>query len=267
MPVSGESAYSYDLSLPDILQAGRPNTVSLTVRHQGSIVVPSSATFTLYPNGDQTAVIDAAVASISAAGVVSYTIPAAVLDASLSGRDYGAGWMETWHITIDGVEIPRNRPAAMSIRPIEPTVSDADLLAEHPDIIAYAVNGTTTLQTVRDAAWGDIVRRWLQAGGSTWNIGDSGLFHESHRELTFAKFWLNTAKSNGNETLVELATQHRKAYESAWNRIVAQYDRDQDGRLDDPNAIEAGPVIMHRGSTIPTTIRRPWGRYRRPVIL
>lgn len=259
MPISGEIAYSVNTDLPDIIQSGRPCTVSITLTTSGATVTPSAATFTLYTPGQTAPVLDAVSATISGAGVVSYNIAAAVLDPTLSGRNFGPGWLEVWTLTVGGVDLTYNRPAALSIRPIVPTVSDDTLLAEHPDMIAYAVQGTTTLQTVREAAWGDIVRRWLQAGGSTWNIADSGLFHEAHRELSLSKFWRNTAKSQGNESLVELGESHRKAYEAAWTRISVQYDRDQDGRIDDPDDIEPNPVVIHRSATRATRrSARPW---------
>ena len=259
MPISGEIAYSANVDLPDILQSGRPNTVSVTLTASGATVTPTAATFTLYAPGQTTAVLDAVAATVGGSGVVTYSIAAAVLDPTLSGRTYGTGWQEVWTLTVDGVDRPFPRSAAMSIRPITPTLSDDTLLAEHTDILAYATQGTTTLQTVREAAWGDIVRLWLQAGGSTWNIADSGLFHEAQRELAFAKFWRNTAKSQGNDTLVDLSETHRKSYEAAWSRIAVQYDRDQDGRIDDPDEIEPNPVIINRSATRgPRRRTRPW---------
>ena len=259
MPISGEIAYSVDTDLPDILQSGRPCTVAITASVSGSGVVPSAATFTLYAPGETAAVLSAEAATVNGtSGQCTYQIAASVLDPTVAGREFGPGWMETWVLTIDGGDLTYNPPAAMSIRPITPTVSDETLLAEHPDILAYAASGTTTLQTVREAAWGDIVRRWLQSGGATWVIADSSVFHEPHRELALAKFWRNTAKSQGNDALVDLGEQHRKSYEAAWSRISAQYDRDQDGRLDDPEARESGPVVIHRSAVKAyRTQRRP----------
>lgn len=266
MPVSGELYYSYDVAQPDILQAGRPNTVALTVRHRGAIVTPDSATFTLYPNGSQTAVIDAQAATITAEGVSTYTIPAATLDATVSGRDYGAGWMETWAVTIGGVVYTRNRPAAMSIRPIEPTVSDQDLIDEHSDLLALAPSGTTNLEKYRASAWGDILRRWIREGGCLWNIGNPGLFFECERELALGKFFMDIAKNDGNEGYQQAYEHHRREYAAKWKAIAAQYDRDQDGRLDDPDSVEAGPTIVHRGVSVPYRAHRRRGR-RRLVLL
>jgi len=265
MPISGEIAYSADLDLPDLLQSGRPCSVALTISASGATIVPSAATLTLYAPGQTDPVLDAVSATVAASGVVSYTIAAAVLDPTLPGRTYGPGWLESWSVTIGGVDYPFNRPAALSVRPIVPTVSDETLLSEYPDLLAYSVQGATTFQAIRETAWGDIVRRWLQGGGATWNIADSSLFHEAHRELTLAKQWRLSAKSHGNDALVELAKEHRQSYEAAWSRIAAQYDRDQDGRIDDPEEVEPNSMVLNRSAT--RAVRRVPSRNRGTMVI
>lgn len=259
MPVSGEVAYSVNTDLDDVLQEGRPNVVSLAVRASGSVVSPDSGTFTLYPNNDTDAVITAQSVTIGADGISRYTIPAAVLDHTLDGRDYGTGWMEVWDITISGTAYQWSRPAAMALRPISPSVSDETLLAEHPDLLAIAPSGTTTFQTYRDSAWGDIVRRWLREGGAVWPIANPSIFHEAHRELSLGKLFANIGKSDGNQAFMDTASAHRRQYESAFTAIVAQYDRDQDGRLDDPDKVEARNGVIHRSAA---TTWQPRYRYR-----
>ena len=160
MPISGEKSYSVRVTVPDVLQSGRDNVVALEVQHDGATVHPSSGTFTLFAQRSA-AVITAAATSFSA-GRSHYTIPSSALDTTVAGVDYGDGWLEEWALTISGVVYTWTRPAALAKRPISPSVTDTDLLAEYPDLANYWGSGRTNAQTFIDSSWDDIVGRWVR---------------------------------------------------------------------------------------------------------
>lgn len=237
MPVSGETSYSVRVTVPDVLQSGRSNAVALEVQHAGAVVTPDSGTFTLYAQG-QTAVVDAAAVVISG-GVATYTVPSAVLDTTVAGVDYGDGWLEEWTLSIGSVDYTWTRPAALAKRPISPSLTDTDLLAEYPDLANYWGSGRTNAQTFITSAWQDIVRRWLREGGAWWPVASPYVFFEAHRELTLSKLWRYIGKSDGNEVFVDLSEKHGREYARQFQTIATQYDRDQDGRIDDPDSLES----------------------------
>ena len=90
-----------------------------------------------------------------------------------------------------------------------------------------------------DSAWDDIVRRWLREGGAWWPIASPYVFFEAHRELTLSKLWRYIGKTNGNEVFVDLSEKHGREYARQFQAIATQYDRDQDGRVDDPDTLES----------------------------
>jgi len=237
MPVSGERSYSVRVTVPDVLQAGRDNLVALEVQWEGEAVHPDSGTFTLYGQGS-TALIDAQATTFHA-GESQYTIPASVLDTAAAGVNFGDGWLEEWALTISGVVYTWTRPAALAKRPISPSVTDTDLLAEYPDLANYWGSGRTNAQTFIDSSWQDIVRRWLREGGAWWPVASPYVFFEAHRELVLAKLWRYIGKSDGNEVFVDLSEKHQREYNRQFQTIATQYDRDQDGRIDDPDSLES----------------------------
>jgi hypothetical protein len=237
MPVSGESSYSVRVTVPDVLQSDRSNAVALEVHFEGALVAPSSGTFTLFAQGS-TPVVDAQPVTISGS-VARYTVPSSALDTTTAGVEFGDGWLEEWALTIDGVEYTWTRPAALAKRPISPSVTDTDLLAEYPDLANYWGSGRTNAQTFIDSSWQDIVRRWLREGGAWWPVASPYVFFEAHRELVLAKLWRYIGKSDGNEVFVDLSEKHQREYNRQFQVIATQYDRDQDGRVDDPDTLES----------------------------
>jgi hypothetical protein len=212
MPVSGETSYSVRVTVPDVFQAGRDNAVALEVQHNGDTVHPSSGTFTLFAQGS-TAVVDAQATTFHA-GRSEYTIPSSAFDTTVAGVEYGDGWLEEWALTISGTVYT-------------------------PDLATYWGNGRTNAQTFIDSAWNDIVRRWLREGGAWWPVASPYVFFEAHRELTLSKLWRYIGKSNGNEVFVDLSEKHGREYARQFQAIATQYDRDQDGRIDDPDTLES----------------------------
>jgi hypothetical protein len=265
MPISGETAYSVRVTVPDVLQSGRDNVVALEVQHAGETVHPSSGTLTLFAQG-ATAVISAAATTFHA-GRVQYTIPAAALDTTADGVEYGDGWLEEWALTISGTVYTWTRPAALAKRPISPSVTDTDLLAEYPDLANYWGSGRTNAQTFIDSAWHDITRRWLREGGAWWPVASPYVFFEAHRELTLSKLWRYIGKSDGNEVFVDLSEKHQREYARQFETIATQYDRDQDGRVDDPDRLEARHGVVHVNTPTAYSPRRGGGlRGRRYLI-
>ena len=65
------------------------------------------------------------------------------------------------------------------------------------------------------------------------------VFFEAHRELVLAKLWRYIGKSDGNEVFVDLSEKHQREYNRQFQTIATQYDRDQDGRVDDPDTLES----------------------------
>jgi hypothetical protein len=246
---NAETLYSVRTSYPDVLQIGRDCTISLPVSRSGSTVAPSAATVAVYGPGGA-AVVSTTSASI-VDGVATYTIAAALLtgegDATL-----GEGWQEVWTLTLpDGTVRTYDREAALARRPIAPALEVDDLVDQYSQITA--IKGTIDLQTVIDATWGVIVRRWIKSGNLTYLVKSPYILGDCHRELALARFFRELYQLRNSDNYLQLATTHQREYERQWGEINVTTDYDHDGRVDDTERRER-PALLIQPNVMPSPV-------------
>ena len=125
MVPNGETNWSFRAVYPDVLARGGTNTLSGTLQYDGTAAVVSAATFNLY-RPDGVAVTGCTLAL--AANVATVTVPAASLPATLP---LGEGYQEVWTFTISGVAYTYQRPAALALYQLVPSIHKSD--APMPD--------------------------------------------------------------------------------------------------------------------------------------
>ena len=232
MAASGETLYSARTPYPDVLQLGRDNVVSLRISRSGSAVAPTAGTFSLISPGGSKIVDAQAITVVDS--VATFTVSAATLSLSTANVTLDNGYQEVWTLTLTGETVARtwDREAAIARRPISPSLTVEDLLDEYAEL--NRLRGATNLQSLLEAAWGDIVRRWIREGGLTYTVKSHDAFFEAHRELVLMRFWRNMlAARPGSEGYDALVEQHRGQYEAAWAAVNVTLDLDGDGEVDD----------------------------------
>jgi hypothetical protein len=245
VPLNGETVYTFTTQLADRLRHNARQVVTMQVYNSGSLVEPDACTFSLLsPNG--TSVITDQTAPFTSGSGNQYTIAAGVLDKSLDNIDLGEGWQEVWKITLDGNVREIDREVILALRPLEPTVSDADIEGELPSYFDWVSD--TTAQAQITAAFREIVRRWSREGGATYLAKSRWAFHDALLYLSIAKGLRNLGAERDSAEMTELANHYQGKYEAAWPEITTTMDNDHDGRPDDPSRRTRPPSVIQRNA-------------------
>lgn len=247
---SGSTLYSVRIPYPEILTLGQDNPVALEVSRDGAAVAPTSGTFTLRAPGGAS-IIDAQPVVITG-GRATFSIGAAFLQEGASNVTLSEGYQIVWSLVVDGETLTRDRPAAVARRPISPALAVQDLLDEYAEL--DRLKGAIDLQALLDAAWGDIVRRWIREGGLTYQVKTPGAFFEAHRELALMRFWRNLAAARpGSDQYQTLVEHHKGQYEAAWAAVNVQLDLDNDGRPDDVTSRARRGAVLQPNTPPPSS--------------
>jgi hypothetical protein len=258
MVPSGETLYRVNVPYLSMVVRGRDNDVQAAFELPNGSPATSELTACTYslldPGG--VAVVDAVAATV-ALGVASYTIPAATLPATLA--PLGEGWQEVWDATLDGVAKSYDVEAALVLRPLYPVLTQADLVADYPDLAATRGVTVTTDEGFITQSWqDDVINRLIGEGHLPYLIKSAPAFKRAHKEATHARRfrWLGSKQRDG-AAFVRLAETHQKRYESAWKAINFRTDDNHDGRVDDPGSRRSSARVVHRNaSPSPTRKRR-----------
>lgn len=218
-------AYQVDWPLPELLEKGRDNVVTLPVRRSGAAVVPSVASVSLYNEADQLVVADG-VATISG-GVASYTISSA----TLATESLSEGWRIVWSATIAGTAYTFDNEAALVRRRLFPVVDHQVLYGRvsrlDPDDAAV-IHKRSDFEGLLQDAWVQIQQRLIEAGRRPWLIVSPSSLREATLQLWLHLIYDDLAHG-GSDDLTERAETHAERYESAWAKVRFKYDEDDDG--------------------------------------
>lgn len=248
MTTAAEPLYSIRTPYPDVLTVDRDNEVAWALYRDGEVVAPDSATWSLLaPDGTEVA-SDASV-SPGADGVCRITITAATLPSATIAK--GEGYQQVFTPTIDGkVYGPFDRETAVSLRPLYPVITDADLLDEFPTLAQHRGSSATSFQQWIDAAWKRIIGRLIAEGHMAYLIKSSWAFRLAHLELARALFERHVTRQLKRTGSPEDDEKLFGPYEAAWSQISFAVDGDHDGRVDDTTKRESpGAAMVHRNQS------------------
>jgi len=242
MPIASEVGAAFRVRVPPVLVRGADSGVRLESRLGPNAVTPSAASYRLAgPTGDTLHTENSPTIS---GGVVSLTVPASVLPATLT---YGGGYREFWTLTIDGVEQVATRPAYLAAYPLHCPVTQLDLENEYPDI-ATSYRGLSSMQEFIDAAWADTVVRMLSAGKWPEAVVDVETLIPYVRESALYRLFRSLSRSEDVAgPYSRLADDHRQAAATAWGRVSYRRDDDQDGIADSDDRHGTMTILRRAG--------------------
>lgn len=222
-----EVGYSVRLGLPQLIERGRDNVVSVAVYRDGALVAPSAGSVTLTnPAGVTVATV--------AITVVSSVAQATISAASVAAEQLGDGWRILWTLTLAGVVRTFTHEAALVRSAFSAPIADADLYRR---VSALDPNGgrplstLTTYQQYIDEAHEVIGARLINQGRRPWLIMSPGALRELYVVLTLALIFEDFT-TRQSEVFREDAMRYRAQYEAAWAGLRFAYDEDQDGRAE-----------------------------------
>lgn len=215
-----ETRHTVRFAVPDMIVRGVSHTLRAPVYLYGALVVPASATVSVYDAGGVVRV-SAASATITS-GVAMYTIGSGVL----TGQPLGERWVVEWAITLTGgaVLTPRN-DAALVRNGLWPVVTDLDLIRRVPSLSTQDGRGATSNVSYQDAldeAWNEIQLRLIARGNRPNLILEPSALRMVHLHLAAALVFENESSRLGTAH-AERAAMHRAEYEQHWTELNPRY--------------------------------------------
>lgn len=231
---TGETLYYFRRNTKPVLQRARANEMELAAYRDGALAAPSAGTYSLFaPRADIAAATPVSTGAVVVAGsIATYTVPAVDLPTTLT---LGPGYLEQWVLTMPDTRVyTLRRPVVVGLFQLFPPISEADLVAgEYPDLlVSLGASGSTTLQSLMDAAWRHVIRR-LEAHGR-WPdvIVDSSDVFDWHRHETLRRAFGSMLMRQDSERWRELFIEHRDEAKSARQGLRITADRNRDGMPD-----------------------------------
>ena len=252
---SAETLYTVRTPYPDLIERAREQVVSLPVYRDGALVAPtqSGSTFSLY-KPDGSALIAAASVTVTGS-VATYAIPAATLPATLT--PLGDGWREEWALKMGSETTARNyrREAALVLRTLYPTVTDADMVALYPDFVTQLGTTGTSFQSQIDAAWGRVLRTLLRRGVLSYLIVDASALHDWHENETLAAVYRSFFRGSGVDKWEKLWKHHEALANAASTTAAPTMDDNHDGKADDADRKAIGVPIHPNAAPARATLK------------
>lgn len=256
---SGEIAYTFRNSAPDVLQRARTQAVRLEAYRDGALVPPTSGTFTLIDPGGTALVAAAAITVVNEAA--QYTVDAADIPETVSLSEL---YQQRWALVMpDGTTRTVRRECAIARFLFHPPVADVDLTTEYPDIIDSLGEADQTAQPFIDGATGKVLRKLFKSGQWPDIMLSSDAFYDAIYELTLYRIfkWLyrETATNGGTSRWERLMDIHKAEADKAWQGFTSRIDNDHDG-LPDELGRQAASTVIHR-NVAPYRTRRRTARW------
>lgn len=244
MPIPSDVGLTFRVRAPEVYERGASHTSRLEARIGGSLVTPSSGTFTLYDEGG-TVVYTAAV-SISSS-VATVTVPGASLPSSLA---FGDGYHEEWALVVSGSTVTGRREAYMSRKALHCPITQADLEAVHPRLATTMGNAASSLQGFIDEAWADTLVQLVAVGQWPEAVVEPTQLRVFVRELSLYYVFrsLLTGSGASGDRYQGLSDEHRGRAEAAWGSVRFRQDFDQDGVADSEARKSAGGGVVSRNA-------------------
>jgi len=240
---AAETIYTVRTPYPDLIERARAQVVSLPVYRSGALVAPTDlgSTYSLY-KPDGTALVSAAAVTVTGS-VATYTIPAATLPATLT--PLGDGWREEWALMMGTETSARlwRRDAALVLRALFPTVTDADMVALYPDIVTQLGAAGSSFQAQIDAAWGRILRSLLRRGVASYLIVDASALHDWLENETLASIYRSFFRGQGGDRWKILWDHHQALATAASTTAAPLTDKNHDGKADNQDRATVGRPI------------------------
>ena len=230
---------NYVHKLPRFLRRGRAYTLDLTPLDGASVAV-TACTYSLFDSAG-VVVIDGEAATV-VGGIASYSLTAVKLD----GEDFGSGYIEEWTATIGGDEYIFPRSVYLVRREPRAVLGDSDLSAIHSDIVLELPAGETTWRGVRSEAFAQLLAYLIGRGHNPAEIRNLAGLRAAHLWWTIVLIAadLDTTTSGPGKW----AKRHAEAKASrkeALDSLVLEFDRDEDGAVDDVEAGEPGVFLTN----------------------
>lgn len=229
----------------DYLVQGRDNDISCPLWLGAALVAPSAGgTVSIY-DASNTAIVSAAVITVTA-NIATYTVLAASLPSTLAR---GMGWRIEWTLTVSGKPKVYRNAAGLVKAELAPVVADGDLFRRErgldPDGTA-PICTLTDYQSFRDEAW-VIIIGWLTAKGNLPHlIMEPAALREWHITLTLHLIFQDF-RTRLNETWKEKSDDYRGQAKEARDGLAFEYDTTDSGISDGRRKRGANPTVFLGG--------------------
>lgn len=227
--------YTARFALPDLLEQGQDATVQCPVYRAGELVAPSEGTVVVYDRaGEEVFAADVEISD----DIAHATVP----EADLDGLELSDGWRVEWLLLMPDGHRHRFRNDAHLVRyRLYPTITDADIgrrLRALDPASASVITTSTTYQGEIDEADIELQLRLIERGQRPWLIATPSALRQTWLTLTIAII-LEDLAVRDPDAYAARAKDWRARYEAALSSATLQYDRDQDGLVDQPGEREA----------------------------
>lgn len=226
---------------PDVLERGRPNTLTCPLWASGAVVQASAGTITIY---DRSGAVVVTATLTGLPGTASYTYtPPSTLQRSL-------GWRVEWVLTIAGVERVFQNDAALARVTLAPVITDVDLYRRASSLDpsrAHCIHSETTFQDKIDEAFATIQTRLLQDSRRPHLIISASALRQVEIELTLGMIYEDFGQRL-NEAYRQIAVDFYAAYEREWGRLSFVYDPSDDGAPANAARQKVAPLVFLCGA-------------------
>ena len=191
----------------------------------GSLVAPTSGTFTLY---DPAGAIVSTSAVVVSGSIATATIPAIDIPATTS---FGTAWRVVWSLVIATATEEFANSAHLVRSVLRPVVADVDLFRRVSSLDpsgAAPISSVADFQDYRDEAWASLVAQVAGNGPLPYLIMEPTALREAHILLSLQLIFEDFS-TRLNEVYAERAEIYAMRYAAAFDRLRFAYDEDQDG--------------------------------------
>jgi hypothetical protein len=226
--VAAWADYQARIGRPLYLERERPTYLEIGLYTGGALATPSSGTISIY-DASETAKVSADAVTVTGSKA-TYTL----LAATVASSSYGPGWRVEWSLTMpDGyVHVIRQQASLVRCR-LAPMVTDADLLARHPDLTTHRPSTWTSWETMIEQGWIAVEDRLESLGRRPYLVLSPEALRAIHLAATLGLIARGLCGAGDPANRWTALAEHYEAEaEAAWSRLHLVYDEDDDGRDD-----------------------------------
>lgn len=235
------TAHHTTTTMPVYLVRGRATVISFPLYDtDGDLAAPDAGDTVSVLRPDGTALVDAQTITVTGS-IATYTVT------PTASEDLGEGWQVVWNLTAGSeAQIAYKQDAAVVRQALYCTVTNGDLLTEHPELVDLYPSGATSWMPQILAAFDDVQRWLLQNGKRPYLVLSPHALHEATRCQALAKVFRSCSTYTVDSARYsELAAEYARAAKEAWGNVSLTYDFDGDGDPDtDEQATGAEPVLF-----------------------